>query len=113
MENKKAIFWVKFIHSVIYFFMVACLIYIFYCALIKRYDWTLVIALAGIFCEGIVLLFNRFTCPFTNLAEKYGAEHGAITDLFLPQWCAKHTFSVSTIIFTGELIWLAIGYFTH
>ena len=93
--------------------MVACLCYILYCAIAGRYDWTLLIALGAIFTEGIVLLVNRGTCPFTPLAEKYGAERGAVTDLFLPEWISRHTFRIATIVFIIELVWLAIGYFTE
>ena len=113
MNNKQKVFIIKFVHSVVYFFMVACLVYIFYCAVARRYDWTLLIALAGIVLEGVTLIINKGTCPFTPLAEKYGAEHGAVTDLFLPNWCARHTFKISTVVFIIELIWLAAGYFTR
>jgi hypothetical protein len=93
--------------------MAACLVYILYCAIIARYDWTLVIALWVIVFEGIVLLLNHGRCPMTSLAKKYGVERGAVTDIFLPEWCARHTFRISIFIFTAELIWLAVGYFTH
>jgi len=112
MNNNTKIFIIKFVHSVIYFFMVACLCYIFYCALVRRYDWTLLIALSAIAVEGITLLLNRGTCPFTPLAEKYGADRGSVTDLFLPMWCARQTFKVSTTLFIIELVWLAWGYFS-
>ncbi len=112
MDNKKKIVYIKLIHSVIFLFMVTCLVYIFYCAVVGRYDWMLLIALAAIFVEGIVLIINRWTCPFTKLAQKYGDENGAVTDLFIPTRYARHTFNVFTVIFIIELIWLAWGYFT-
>jgi hypothetical protein len=112
MHNKK-IFAVKLIHSIIFFFMVACLAYILYCAIAGRYDWTLLVALGAIFIEGVVLLFNRGQCPFTGLARKYGDPNGSVTDLFLPMWCARHTFKISTTLFIIELVWLAWGYFTR
>ncbi len=113
MNNKQKVFIIKFIHSIIYFFMVACMAYIFYCAIARRYDWTLLLALAAIVIEVLVLVLNRGTCPFTPLAEKYGTEHGAVTDLFLPNWCARNTFRISAIVVVIELIWLAWGYFTR
>ena len=109
--NKK-IFIIKLIHSIIFFFMVACLAYILYCAIVRRYDWTLLFALAAICVEGLVLLLNSGKCPFTGLARKYGDPNGTVTDLFLPEWCARHTFRVSSVIVVIELIWLAWGYFT-
>ena len=113
MRNESKVFVVKLVHSVIFFFMVACLGYILYCAIIGRYDWTLLIALGAICLEGLVLLFNRGKCPFTGLAEKYGAANGAVTDIFLPMWCARHTFKISTTLFAVEVVWLGFGYFLN
>jgi hypothetical protein len=113
MNNKQKVFVVKFIHSIIYFFMVSCMGYIFYCAIARRYDWALLLALAAIFVEVLVLMINLGTCPFTPLAEKYGSEHGAVTGLFLPNWCARNTFRISTVVVIIELTWLAVGYFTR
>ena len=111
MQRKK-IFVVKFIHSVIFFFMVACLCYVLYCAITRRYDWTLLLALIAIFLEGLALLLNRWRCPLTTLAEKYGAANGAVTDIFLPGWLTRHTFKITTIVVIIEIIWLAWGYFS-
>jgi hypothetical protein len=112
MQRKK-IFAIKFIHSIIFFFMVACLVYILYCAITQRYDWTLLVALIAIVIEGLALLLNHWHCPFTTLAEKYGAANGAVTDLFMPDWMTRHTFKIGTILVIIELIWLAWGYFTR
>jgi hypothetical protein len=111
--NKNKIFIIKFVHSVIFIFMVVCLLYVLYCAIVRRYDWTLLVALSAIFLEGLVLLLNHGQCPFTGLARKYGDPNGSVTDLFFPMWCARHTFKVSTTLVVIELIWLAWGYFTR
>jgi len=113
MDNKQKFLIIRIIHSIVYFFMIACLGYIFYCAIAKRYDWTLLLALFAIVVEGAVLVFNRCNCPMTALAEKYSAEKGSVTDLFLPDWCARHSFRITTVIFIIEVIWLAIGYFSR
>ena len=110
MRSKK-VFIIKVVHSFIFLFMVACLLYILYCAIARRYDWTLLLALIAIFLEGLALLLNRWRCPLTTLAEKYGAANGAVTDIFLPDWCARHAFKISVVIVTIEVIWLAWGYF--
>jgi hypothetical protein len=101
----------KVVHSVIFWIMVACLLYILYCAIARRYDWTLVAAVGFILVEGLALAVNRFRCPLTTLAERWGAGHGAVTDLFLPGWLARNTFKLSTVLFIIELVWLAVGYF--
>lgn len=112
MRNGK-IFTIRFIHSFIYLFMVACLVYILYCAIARRYDWTLLIALVAIFFEGLALLLNRWRCPLTSLAERCGAVRGSVTDLFLPERLTRHTFKIATATVIVELIWLAVGYFTR
>ena len=84
MPNKKKIFVIKLIHSILFFLMAFCLFYILYCAITDKYDWTLLIAMVIIILEGLSLVFNRRRCPLTTLAEKYGAEKGSVTDIFLP-----------------------------
>lgn len=106
------IFIIKLVHSIIFFIMVFCLIYILYCAVTGRYDWTLLLALGTLSAEGIALLLNRGTCPLTALAVKLGAASGSVTDIFVPMWCARHTFKISVVVVIIELIWLGIGYFT-
>ena len=91
--------------------MVACLFYILYCAITRTYDWTLLLALSVILIEGLALMLNRFQCPLTTLARKYGDEKGTITDIFLPTWCARNTFKFSAVLFSTELVLLSIGYF--
>lgn len=91
--------------------MFACLFYILYCAITRTYDWTLLLALGAILIEGLALMLNRFKCPLTTIAQKYGAEKGTITDIFLPMWCARNTFKFSAVLFSAELVLLSIGYF--
>ncbi len=111
MHHQKILI-IKSVHTVIFFFMVFCLLYVLYCAIARRYDWTLLAALGAIFIEGLALLLNRWECPFTTLVQKYGDENGSVTYLFLPAWLARHTFKVSAVLLTIEVIWLGIGYFT-
>ena len=87
------------------------LLYILYCAITRTYNWILLLALIAIMINGLALLLNHMRCPLTTLAEKLGAEKGSVTDIFLPQWMARNVFRVSTVLFTAELVLLALGYF--
>ena len=109
MVNKK-VFVVKFIHSTLFWLMVFCLFYILYCAISRIYDWTLLTAIGIIIIEGLSLVFNHWRCPLTTLAEKYGAENGAVTHIFLPKLCSRYVFKFSMVLFTIEIVWLGIGY---
>jgi hypothetical protein len=40
--------------------------------------------------ETLVFAGNGFRCPLTGLAERYGAEHGSVTDIYLPKWLAHN-----------------------
>jgi hypothetical protein len=111
MFNKK-VFLIKFVHSILFWLMVFCLFYILYCAATGKYDWTLLAAVGIIILEGLSLVFNHWECPLTTLAEKYGAKKGSVTDIFLPNWCARNVFKFFTVLFTIEIIWLGIGYFS-
>ena len=110
MVNKQ-VFFIKLIHSIIFFIMVICLFYVLYAAIIRKYDWILLIALAAIFLEGLVLLLNRWQCPLTNLAKRYGDETGTITDIFLPAWLSPHTFKIFGALLAIGLVMLGFGYF--
>jgi hypothetical protein len=33
---------------------------------------------------------NGFRCPLTRVAERLGAEHGSVTDIYLPRWFARN-----------------------
>ncbi len=111
MPNKQVIY-IKLVHSVIFFFMVICLCFILYAAVTGTYNWILVVALGAIVLEGIILILNRWQCPLTNLAKKYGDEKGTITDIFLPAWLAPYTFIIFGAFFAVGIALLAFGYFT-
>ncbi len=110
MLNK--IFLIKLFHTLIFFFMVTCLIYVFYSGIIRTFNWVLLIALIAIGIEGLALLLNRGRCPLTTLAEKHGAEKGSITDIFLPDLISRNVFRISIVLFSVALFLLAFRYFT-
>ncbi|MFC2065952.1 hypothetical protein ACFLUO_02665 [Chloroflexota bacterium] len=108
MLNK--LFFIKSVHTIIFFLMWLCLIYILYCGITRTYNWVLLLAIGAILIEGLALLVNRGRCPLATLAEKQGAESGSVTDIFLPQWIARNVFKVATGLFIAELVLLGLGY---
>jgi hypothetical protein len=50
------------------------------------------VGIAGGVVAGEVLVFagNGFRCPLTKLAERYGAQDGSVTDIYLPKWFAHN-----------------------
>jgi len=105
------LFLLKLAHTAVFFYMCACLAYILYAGVTRDFGWLLVGAIASILGEGLALLLNRGRCPLTTLAEKNGAESGSVTDIFLPGVIARNTFKYSAVLFSGELVLLAVRYF--
>ncbi len=91
--------------------MSACLLYILYAGVTKTFNWVLLMAIVAIFIEGIVLILNKWRCPLTSLAEKYGADKGSVTDMFLPGVIARNVFKIAIVLFPVELVLLGIRYF--
>ncbi len=91
--------------------MSACLFYILYAGVTKTFNWILLMAVIAIFVEGTALILNKWRCPLASLAEKYGAEKGSVTDIFLPAVVARNVFRVSIVLLTAGLVLLGIGYF--
>lgn len=108
---RNRVFVIKFVHSVLFLFMVLCLFYVLYCAVTGTYNMALAIALATIIIEGVVLMFYGWECPLTGMAERYGAEKGSVTDIFLPDWLAPYTFKIFGVLFAIGIIVLAVRYF--
>ncbi len=105
------VFFIKLVHSLIFFFMVGCLIYILYSGITKTFNWVLLFALIALLIDGITLILNKWRCPLTTLAEKYGAEKGTVTDMFLPAIISRNVFKIAIVLFPAELVFLGIRYF--
>jgi len=107
------LFIIKFTHSIVFWFQVSCLSYLLYAGITGTFNIFVLIAIASILFNGLLLLLNNGWCPFTTLAEKQGAEKGTVTDMFLPEYIARNVFRVSLPLFIGELVLLAVRFFTR
>ena len=110
MPNK--LFLIKFIHSLIFWWQVACLVYLLFAGITRTFNIFVLIAIASILLNGLLLLHNNGRCPFTTLAESQGATKGSVTDIFLLDIIARNIFRVSAPFFIAELIFLAIRFYT-
>ena len=110
MRSNK-VFFIKLTHTMLFILMSSCIVYVLYCGITKTYNWILLLAIGAVLFEGIVLIVNHCQCPLTNLARKYGAEKGSVTDMFYPKWFVPHVFRFSTVLFVIGLVLLGLNYF--
>lgn len=79
---------VKLMHTIVWAFFVSCILCIpITVQLNKRID-TLTLSML-VFGECLVLIFNRWKCPLTNIAERLTNRREDNFDIYLPLWLAR------------------------
>lgn len=81
---------IKTVHTFIWAVMAAATFYILYAGLSGTNNSILWICIGLLSAETAVLLFNKWTCPLTPMAENYTLEREANFDIYLPVWLARH-----------------------
>jgi hypothetical protein len=84
------IFGIKVCHTLTWLSIESCVAYVLYAGFAGRSDKRAALAAAVVTGETLVFAGNGFRCPLTGLAERYGAEHGSVTDIYLPKWFAHN-----------------------
>jgi hypothetical protein len=110
--NRLAVVSIKTVHTLIFLFMSASILYILYAGLTRTYDALLVAAFAALILEIVVYLANGLRCPLTKLAQNYGDPTGndLIADLFLPPAFARRIPPVCGGLFALSVIVLIANY---
>ena len=84
-----ALILVKVVHTVIWAFFAACILALPVAGGLRRFDWAA--GLTGlVLLECGVLAVNRGRCPLTDVAERFTADRTPTSDIYLPQWLARH-----------------------
>lgn len=99
-DNHRKLFLVRLAHTLIWAFFVFIIGYILYAGVLDKIGTLVWIAIGLIILGGVVLKFNRGSCPLTPIAAKYTNNRNDNFDIFLPNWLAKN----NKIIFSS--IWL-------
>lgn len=103
----RAVFYIKLIHSLLFFLIGICTVYVFITALLNHINWLTWAAFSVAIIEILILSFNQWRCPLTDMAERRGAEVGSVADLFLPAWLSDRLFIIFGIIFSITCVMLA------
>jgi hypothetical protein len=81
---------IKIFHTLAWLSIESCVAYVLWAGFAGRSDRRAGVAAAVVAAETLVFAGNGFRCPLTGLAERYGAEHGLVTDIYLPKWFAHN-----------------------
>jgi hypothetical protein len=99
---------IRWVHTAIFWLLSACVIVTLYSGMsgnITTWTW---VAVGALFLESVVLAVSGWTCPLTLLAERHGAAHGSVADIFLPKALADRIFPVCGTLYVialGLIVW--------
>lgn len=95
---------IKTVHTIAFFSIGSCLGYLVWSGLARRSDRRAAVTGAVVTGEALVYALNKFRCPLTSLAERLGAEHGSVADIYLPRWLVTHLPLITGPMFSGALV---------
>jgi hypothetical protein len=105
---KVTLFQIKLVHTLIFWVLSACVLYVLYSGASGRLDVWTGVAAGLLLVESVVLAASGWVCPLTILAERRGASSGSVTDIFLPKRLADRIFPVcGTLYVIGLLLVVA------
>ena len=81
---------VKAFHTLAWFTIEACMVYVLYAGARGRTDRKVALAAGVVTAETLVFAANGFHCPLTAVAKDLGDETGSVTDIYLPRWFARN-----------------------
>lgn len=98
---------IRAVHTAIYLVNAGAILLIDYAGLTGRTGVWLDIAVALAVVEVVVFVGSGMKCPLTAVAVKYGADHGAIFDTFLPEALTRNTLRIFAPLLAVGLLLLA------
>ena len=80
---------IRTIHTAIFLAMLSSIGWLVFTGFIGRRDRSVALATGAVGAEVAVFVANAGVCPLTPLAERLGARHGGVSDIFLPDPIAR------------------------
>jgi len=87
---ERAMVVIKTIHTLAWFSIESCMVYLLATGFAKRSDRRAAVAAIVVGGESVIFAANGFRCPLTKLTDALGAHSGSITDIYLPKWFAHN-----------------------
>jgi hypothetical protein len=104
-RHQAALTAIKLIHTLAWCSIESCMAYVLWTGFTRRSDRRAGIAASVVAGETAIFAANGFRCPLTQIAERIGAKHGSVTDIYLPRWFARNlpAIHVPLIVLAGYL----------
>jgi hypothetical protein len=95
---------IKLFHTLIWAFLVACILALPVVAVLRRFRWAAILSLI-VLLECAVLAVNGARCPLSDLASRFTTDRNPNFDIYLPIWLAQYNKVVFGWLFVGgELV---------
>jgi hypothetical protein len=104
LNAPSALFTIKILHTLIWLFFVTCILALPLAGFTRHFRWAAALAIV-IVVECVLLAFNHFHCPLTDLAAHYTEDRAPNFDIFLPAWLARNNQIIfGTLFVAGGLL---------
>lgn len=98
MSDEQSLIFIKSLHTGVWVFFNLVLIYLFYAVLTDQIGIYFWLGIAAYAIEFVVLLIYGWNCPLTFWARRYSDSEKDNFDIYLPNWLAKHTKTIYSIL---------------
>ena len=98
---------IKLTHTAVFASLMGLVLYVTLAGIRGRFGRRALAALLVIGGEALIVTVNGGGCPLTGVVEDLGAEHGSVSDIFLPDWVARHIPHFSSALLAAGLAALA------
>ena len=110
-DMQKTAYFIRFIHLIVSFYFLGCLLFLYYSILINKESKLLYIVIISLLIEGLIIFLNRNICPLGILHKKYGDDK-TFFELFMPKELAKNAIPfIAVISITGLVIFFIEAFF--
>ena len=89
LERRLTLASIRTVHTAIFAVELTCIGWLIATGATGRRDRTVGLAAGLVATEVVVWLANDHVCPLTPMAERFGAQRGSVSDIFLPDAVAR------------------------
>ena len=98
---------VKVVHTLAWALFAGSIVILPLVAWQKRF-FAAIVLIALVLVEVLVLIFNRFRCPLTDVAARYTDDRRDNFDIYLPLWVARYNKQIFGPLFVAGVVFTAV-----